>query len=260
MGKPLEEQTPEELRAYIQTLRQENKAARERNEIYDGAFLKLTPGEQRGFLHIVRTYADDPASAADLMTQLATTIAPTTQEEPVTSENTPHVPDPAPAGDEAPAWAAGLIAKIEAVETTLAQQQQAQVDAVEQQLRSKAAGLGYEDGSAEFKQLMDFAATGHANGDLDKAHQLMQAAGLAPAAEAPAPEEAPAAPANGEIGLAEMTEAATAHAAAASAGGTGSPAAGTGETGLNFKDKGEVRSAALAAMERMNSEGGTLAP
>lgn len=183
MAKPLEQQSPEELIAYIKELREEARTHRERAEAYDEAFLSLPEGDQRGILHIVRLYSEDPEASADIIRSWADSIKPPTtsqEEEDTVTESTNTGKD---TDNEAPAWAKALVEQVAEIRKELEETKQAQVDAGMSRLVAEAKKLGYAQGTEEFDRLMELMTTNLAGGDLHKAHEILKATGMAPEVE-----------------------------------------------------------------------------
>ena len=77
----LEEMNPEQLRAYIKELREENRQAREQVEAYTEAMKEFDEPQQRGLLRMIKTLGEDPDSGAKMFRELADNILSNNDEE-----------------------------------------------------------------------------------------------------------------------------------------------------------------------------------
>lgn len=178
MAKPLEQQTPAELIAYIKGLRTEIQEVREDAEQYSKVFERLDPAEQRGLLHIISLFVDDPKEGATMMADLAASVLGTDldPQETTPKEDTTMADNN---DSEAPAWLNQLIGALDqrfgAIEQQLAGSAAAGEDAEIRAYKAYAKGLGFVEGTPEFYRFFEIAASGLAgDGDLDLAFELYE--------------------------------------------------------------------------------------
>jgi len=216
-GVSLEDATPEQLRAYVKALRQEAGDLRVANQGYEASFSRLTPEEQRGMLHLVKTYSEDKVAAADLFRQVADLH---TQPGEAPGSELDMIPQPAnpvtPAVSADPEVAA-LKAKIEEMEKAQAEAREEVERQQQQVIIDEITTLGYAEGTDRFERFVNLARSEMAGGRIAEAHRLFPifypddpganvdadgnpvstppAAGAPPIPVAPAAGQAPAAPA-----------------------------------------------------------------
>ncbi len=194
MAKPLEQQTPEELIAYIQSLRQESKANREIAERYTQSMEGLTPAQQEGFFHIMKVYSGDKKAGAELLQSVVDSVIP--QPERNQEMTQPHQPIPGfeqqppavPQQQEAPpAWAQALIQQNQSLVAEIENMKKAQAEqqamAAVTQFREKATAMGYVEGTPGFNMLLQQVDSEYTKGDIGMAHEMVKAMGLAPVVE-----------------------------------------------------------------------------
>lgn len=167
--KPLEAQTPEELIAYIRQLRDENRQLREESEPYTDVFQKLPPAEQRGLLHVIRTFVENEAEGAQMFVDLGAAVlgsnTPTVKQETKEADMPEATETPT---DDTPTWAQALVAKIEALESRIEQSAQSSEAAEIERYKAAAREMGFEEGTPGWVEFFKIAAN-MTEGDLDAA-------------------------------------------------------------------------------------------
>lgn len=245
MTRPLEEQSREELLAYIKNvLRPENKELRQSNDTYAAAFEQFGPAEQRALLTMIGNLGDDPALGARQFMDFGRTILGVDDGPDLTHNEQQETTVTDQSNEEAPAWAQALVERLDRLEQAQGSIAEREEEAQIRALKQKATDLGYQEGTSEWARFFQIAGS-LAGGDLDEAHQLYgrlygtpePEAGAGAGEEGGAPAPAP-----------EVTEEpAPDFPKTPAAGGNGSPAPKTGE------DKGplSMKDARQAFMDRM---------
>lgn len=159
------EQVQQFDRKYVQKLREEAAERRTAAKKYEEAFSGYTPEEQAVWFALQQELVHDPKSAAAKFQDIANEILGTK-------------PDAAPAAPAADAPAADKpltqadVDRILSERDTKAQSDREVADATKKVV-DEAVALGYEQGSAEWRELM-FLARYEAEGDLTKAHEIRE--------------------------------------------------------------------------------------
>jgi len=256
MPKKLEEQTAEELIAYIKNeLRPELKSTRERAEAFEDATKGLTPATVGGFLNIISTFGKNPAEGAEKMERLAQRVKGTSNQ----STKETEVADNQ--NEEVPAWAQELIDQNAALREEVETMKTAQASSAEEsekaeiaRLKGEAKAMGFEEDTDEWVAFWRIAGSDLADGDLARAAQLYEKLeGPLPGSEDNKEEEGE----EGTEGAEEPTFPAT-----GGAGGSGTPGEGAGEEPAPvITDKKTLAQMAMAKLQAVKeSQDGSTTP
>jgi len=247
----LDNATPEQLRAEISRLRDENAKRRQEAATYRDAFSGLPEDEQRGLLHLVTVFTENPSAGAELFRELADSVLGTQDSKEGTemTEKDSALPVTGLTQDSAPAalppevlqMVESLQQEVEQLKAEREQMTQAQEAEGVAQLEEWLDQHGYSPGTPDREEFLVMAEMAKGNLELaDRMYRQLpkdQVEGEPPVeGEQPAPEAAPPTP---EFPV------------TAAAGTTGGPHLDAKAQGdeLDYNDKEAVNVAALKYLE-----------
>lgn len=150
-------------RDYVEQLRNEAADRRVALKPYEDAFKGYESDEVQTWLGLIKLVQENPAEGAAYMAQVAQALG-----------NQYSPPDPSTL---TPEQRAAQVTQSEIEKFKQEQKEEREREALQRQveeLNKKAEGLGYELGSSGYLSLLHYAQH-KTNGDLDKAHTLVQA-------------------------------------------------------------------------------------